>query len=153
MSSEFGYIPKGKPGQKSPHYITFTNKILGPAIEQLTGELPIFDCKNTARRDSSFSIRAIYGWQEPSQNKVPNPNRKCKRLPIDDEMRECGDINTNFYQSENFEKKKLLFSISEWVLMRLAKRCSDALRTSHTSHNRRRHPRDENFWQKRRLRT
>ena len=32
--SEFGYIPKGKPGQKSEHYITFTNEILGPAIDR-----------------------------------------------------------------------------------------------------------------------
>ena len=37
---EFGYTPKGKPGQKSEHYITFTSKILGPALEHctLTGE-------------------------------------------------------------------------------------------------------------------
>ena len=39
-----------------------------------------------------MSVRAIFGWQHPSQIKVPNPNRKCKRLPIDDEICECGDV-------------------------------------------------------------
>ena len=67
---EFGYTPKGKAGQKSEHYITFTSKILGPALEQLTGERPVFDRKyTTARRDMTMSIRAIYGWQDPSQIK------------------------------------------------------------------------------------
>ena len=90
---EFGYVPKGKAGQKSKHYITFTSKIIGPALEQLTGERPVFDLKyTTARRDMTMSIRAIFGWQDPSQIKIPNPNRKCRRLPIDDEMCECGDI-------------------------------------------------------------
>ena len=111
---EFGYVPKGKPGQKSEHYITFTNEILGPAIEQLTGERPIFDCKYTTRRDRTFSIRAIYGWQEPSQIKVPNPNRKCRRLPIDDEMCECGDV-TDVGEGEpdyDIETLKLMTSIA-----------------------------------------
>ena len=44
---EFGYTPKGKPGQKSEHYITFTSKILGPALEQLTGERPLSLTLNT----------------------------------------------------------------------------------------------------------
>ena len=89
---EFGYTPKGKAGQKSGHYATFTDQILAPALEQLTGEPTVFDRKSTARRDATMSVRAIFGWQHPSQIKVPNPNRKCKRLPIDDEICECGDV-------------------------------------------------------------
>ena len=64
------------------------------------------------RRDSSFSIRAIYGWQEPSQIKVPNPNRKCKRLLIDDEMCECGDITDVGEEPYGLETLKLMTTIA-----------------------------------------
>ena len=59
QSLRFGYVPKGKPGQKSSRYIiTCTNKILGLALEQLTGEWPVFNRKKTtARRDMTMSAR------------------------------------------------------------------------------------------------
>ena len=128
---EFGYTPKGKPGQKSEHYITFTSKILGPALEQLTGERPVFDLKyTTARRDMSMSIRAIFGWQDPSQIKVPNPNRKCKRLPIDDEMCACGDITDRGeepdYDLETLKLMTTIAAVAEKAAARKAKRSKRA---------------------------
>ena len=129
---EFGYVPKGKPGQKSEHYITFTSKILGPALEQLTGEGPVFDLKyTTARRDMSMSIRAIFGWQDPSQIKVPNPNRKCKRLPIDDEMCECGDITDvgeePDYDIETLKLMVTIAAVAEKAAARKAKQSKRAV--------------------------
>ena len=129
---EFGYIPKGKPGQKSEHYITFTSKILSPALEQLTGERPVFDLKyTTARRDMSMSIRAIFGWQDPSQIKVPNPNRKCRRLPIDDEMVECGDITDRGeepdYDLETLKLMTTIAAVAEKATARKAKQSKRAI--------------------------
>ena len=128
---EFGYVPKGKAGQKSEHYITFTNKVLGPALEQLTGEPTVFDHKNTTtRRDMTMSVRAIRGWQDPSQIKVPNPNHKCRRLPVDDEMCECGDV-TDFGEEPDYdiETLKLVATIAvvaEKATARKAKRSKRA---------------------------
>ena len=90
--SEFGYIPNGKAGQKSAHYVTFTDMMLRPALEQITGEAVTFDYKRAGgRADSSAAVRAIRGWQQPCQIKIPNPNREDERLPIDDEMCDFGD--------------------------------------------------------------
>ena len=110
--------------------LTFTNEILGPAIEDLTGERPIFDCKYTTRRDRTFSIRAIYGWQEPSQIKVPNPNRKSRRLPIDDELCECGDVTDVGEEPEyDIETLKLMATIAAVAEKATARKAKQSKRT------------------------
>ena len=111
--------------------LRFTNEILGPAIEDLTGEWPIFNRKKTtARRDMTMSIRAIYGWQDPCQIKVPNPNRKCRRLPIDDEMCACGDITDRGeepdYDLETLKLMTTIAAVAEKAAARKAKRSKRA---------------------------
>ena len=72
-----------------------------------------------------MSIRAIFGWQDPSQIKVPNPNRKCRRLPIDDEMCECGDVThvgeEPEYDIETLELMTAIAAVAETVAARKAK--------------------------------
>ena len=78
----------------------------------------------------SMSIRAIYGWQDPSQIKVPNPNRKCRRLPIDDEMCECGDITDRGeepdYDLETLKLMTTIAAVAEKAAARKAKRSKRA---------------------------
>ena len=78
----------------------------------------------------TMSIRAIYGWQEPSQIKVPNPNRKCRRLPIDDEMCECGDITDRGeepdYDLETLKLMTTIAAVAEKAAARKAKRSKRA---------------------------
>ena len=75
--SEFGYIPNGKAGQKSAHYVTFTELMLRPAIEQITGETVTFDYKRAGgRADSSAADRGKgYPWLAAA---VPNQGSKPK---------------------------------------------------------------------------
>ena len=79
----------------------------------------------------SMSIRAIYGWQEPSQIKVPNPNRKGRRLPIDDEMCECGDVTDvgeePDYDIETLKLMTTIAAVAEKATARKAKQSKRAV--------------------------
>jgi hypothetical protein len=79
----------------------------------------------------TMSIRAIYGWrQDPSQIKIPNPNRKCRRLPIDDEMCACGDITDRGeepdYDLETLKLMTTIAAMAEKAATRKAKRSKRA---------------------------
>ena len=74
-----------------------------------------------------MSIRAI---KEPSQIKVPNPNWKCRRLPIDDEICKCGDI-TDVGEEPEYDLKTLklmttIAAVVEKAAARKAKRSKRA---------------------------
>ena len=94
-------------------------------------EPTVFDHKNTtARRDMTMSVRAIRGWQDPSQIKVPNPNHKCRRLPVDDEMCECGDVTDvgeePDYDIETLKLVATIAVVAEKATARKAKRSKRA---------------------------
>ena len=81
---QFGYIPQGKAGQKSKHYITFTDFMLRRGLEEITGETVKFEVRSPQRRVSGSTsdprlARAVanYGAQPESERKAP-PNRRDK---------------------------------------------------------------------------
>ena len=76
---------RAKPGQKSEHCITFTNYILGPAIEQLTGEWPIFNpttnlkpmyaCRKVKNSQARTGHQRGMGGRETDDPRYRTPNQ------------------------------------------------------------------------------
>ena len=81
----------------------------------------------------TMSIRAIYGWQDPfpkSRSGTLTASVGCRRLPIDDEMCECGDITDRGeepdYDLETLKLMTTIVAVAEKAAARKAKRSKRA---------------------------